>query len=78
MPTIEKLIIKKGAIDFLITEGTLVSYLDEAVKNENELQREAVELMKQYKNVFVFCSSTNIERLATFHVANKKMGVGKR
>ena len=52
MPTIEKLIIKKGAIDFLITEGTLVSYLDEAVKNENELQREAVELMKQYKNVF--------------------------
>lgn len=75
MPTIEKLILKKGAIDFLITEGTLVSYLDEAVKSENELQREAVELMKQYKNVFVFCSSTNMERLATFHAANKKMGV---
>jgi ribonuclease J len=74
MPTIEKLIQKRGKIDFLITEGTMLSRLDERVRHENELKREVVELMKQYKNVFVLCSSTDMERLATFHAANKKMG----
>lgn len=75
LPTIEKLILKQGKIDFLITEGTMLSKLDERVKHENELKREVDKLMKQYKNVFVLCSSTNMERLATFHAANKKMAV---
>jgi len=75
LPTIEKLILKRGKIDFLITEGTMLSRLDERVRHENELKREVVKLMKQYKNVFVLCSSTDMERLATFHAANKEMGV---
>ncbi|MEI6123094.1 MAG: MBL fold metallo-hydrolase [Bacteroidota bacterium] len=74
LPTIEKLILKQGKIDFLITEGTMLSRLDERVRHENELKREVVELMNQYKNVFVLCSSTDMERLATFHAANKEMG----
>lgn len=73
IPTIEKLILKRGAIDFLITEGTMLSRLDERVRHENELKREVVELMKEYKNVFVMCSSTDMERLATFHAANKEI-----
>lgn len=74
LPTIEKLILSRGKIDFLITEGTMLSRMDERVRHENELKREVVQLMKQYKNVFVMCSSTDMERLATFHAANKEMG----
>ena len=73
LPTIERYILRKGRIDFLITEGTMLSRLDEKVQHENKLQDGVVELMKQYKNVFVMCSSTDMERLATFHAANKKM-----
>jgi ribonuclease J len=74
LKTIEKLILKQGKIDFLITEGTMISRLDEGVKHENELKRDVIELMKQYKNTFVMCSSTDMERLATFHAANKNIG----
>lgn len=74
LPTIEKLVLKKGKIDFLITEGTMISRLDERVRHENELKLEVIEHMKQYKNVFVMCSSTDMERLATFHAANKEVG----
>jgi ribonuclease J len=73
LPTIEKLILKRGMIDFLITEGTMLSRLDERVRHENELKRDVFELMNQYKNVFVLCSSTDMERLATFHAANKEI-----
>jgi len=73
LPTIEKLILKQGKIDFLITEGTMLARLDERVRHENELKGEVVELMKQNKNVFVLCSSTDMERLATFHAANQEM-----
>jgi ribonuclease J len=73
LPTIKKLILKRGEIDFLITEGTMLSRLDERVRHENELKKEVIELMKQYKNVFVLCSSTDMERLATFHAANQEM-----
>lgn len=74
LPTIENHILKHGKIDFLITEGTMLARLDERVRHENILKRETVELMKQYKNVFVMCSSTDMERLATFHAANKEVG----
>jgi ribonuclease J len=72
LPTIEKLILSRGKIDFLITEGTMLSRIDEKVRHENDLKIEVIELMKQYKNVFVMCSSTDMERLATFHAANKE------
>ena len=73
LPTIKKLILKQGKIDFLITEGTMLSRLDKRVRHENDLKIEVVEIMKQYKNVFVMCSSTDMERLATFHAANKEV-----
>lgn len=73
LPTIKKLILKQGKIDFLITEGTMLSRLDERVRHENDLKIEVIEIMKQYKNVFVMCSSTDMERLATFHAANNEV-----
>lgn len=72
--TIEKLILRRGKVDFLITEGTMLSRFDEKVRSENELKIEVAELTKKYKNVFVMCSSTDMERLATFHAANKEAG----
>lgn len=71
LAVIEKLILKRGNIDFLITEGTMLSRLDERVKHENDLKKDVIDIMKQYKNVFVMCSSTDMERLATYYAANK-------
>lgn len=73
LPTIQKLILPRGKVDFLITEGTMLSRVGERVMRENELQREAGEIMKRYKNVFVMCSSTDMERLASFYAANKRL-----
>lgn len=58
-------------VDVLITEGTMLSRSDERVRHENELKGEFAELMKRYKNCFVVCSSTDLERLATIHAAHK-------
>ena len=74
IPTIKTFIAKRG-IDVLITEGTMLSRLHEKVKHENDLKIEATGLLKKYKYSFVLCSSTDIDRLASFHDASKK---GKR
>lgn len=73
LPTIKKLILSEGKVDFLITEGTMLSRLAERVMTENEMQKEAEKIMAHYKNVFVMCSSTDMERLATFYSANKHL-----
>ncbi|MEA4905949.1 MAG: MBL fold metallo-hydrolase [Petrimonas sp.] len=73
LPTIKKLILPRGKVDFLITEGTMLSRLGERVMSENELQREASQIMARYRNVFVMCSSTDMERLASFYAANKNL-----
>jgi ribonuclease J len=73
LPTIEKLILSQGRVDFLITEGTMLSRLGERVMTENELQKETKKIMSRYKNAFVMCSSTDMERLATFYAANKQL-----
>lgn len=65
-------LLTKEKIDVLIIEGTMLSRQGERVKTEAELQAEVQSVMKRYKNVFVLCSSTDMERLATFYVANKK------
>lgn len=51
----------------------MLSRLDEKVRHENDLKREVIELINQYKYVFVLCSSTDMERLATFYSTNKQM-----
>jgi len=56
-------------IDVLICEGTMFSRNNEYIMTEEELGRKASELLKDNKNVFVFCSSTNIDRILTFHNA---------
>lgn len=73
LPTIKKLILPRGKVDFLITEGTMLSRLGERVMTENKLQLEAAQIMKRYRNVFVMCSSTDMERLASFYAANKNL-----
>lgn len=73
LPCIKKLIRVHGRIDFLMTEGTMLSRMNDRVRHENELKREAVKQMRKYRNVFVLCSSTDMERLSTFHAANKEL-----
>ena len=71
LPTIQKHVLRRGKIDFLITEGTMLSRIDERVRHESELKKEAIELMNKYKYAFIQCSSTDMERLASFYAANK-------
>lgn len=59
-------------VDILITEGTMLSRGDERVRHESQLKQDFSDLMKQYKNCFVICSSTDMERLATIHAAHKE------
>lgn len=70
LPTIQKYI---GQIDILIIEGTMLARKDETILTEAELAQEAVKLMKKHKYVFVHCSSTDVERLASFKNATRKM-----
>jgi|GEM_PF-2604830 len=71
LKTIQAYILKNGEVDILITEGTMLSRLKETVKHENDLKQEAIALIKQYKYVFILCSSTDIDRLAVFNQACK-------
>ncbi len=69
MPTVHKYI---GPVDFLITEGTMLSRNNESVPSEYDLQMKAKQVMKQFKYVFVLGSSTDLDRIATFHKANPR------
>lgn len=72
IPMLQKYIVPHG-IDVLICEGTMLNRKDKNIPRENELKAKATELMRQYKNVFILCSSTDMDRLATFHAANRQM-----
>lgn len=61
-----------GQVDVLITEGTMLSRDDCVPKTEHELQSEIKVLLEQYKYVFVICSSTNIDRLASVNQATPR------
>lgn len=73
IPTIKKYIVGTGPVDILITEGTMVSRLVEDVKHESELSWELTEIFKEKKNVFVWSSSTDLERLATIYSAYQEI-----
>lgn len=70
LPTIKKYI---GQVDVLITEGTMLGRTNETILTEQDLSAQATSLMQQHKYVFVLCSSTDMERLASFKNANNKM-----
>jgi len=72
--TIPERLKELGKIDVLICEHTTLSRLDEIFKSELMLQKEAVDLIKNNKYVFIMCASTNIDRIASFFHANKEAG----
>ena len=59
-------------IDYLITEGTMLSRVDEKVMTEHEIGMQADKLIKSNKYVFALCSSTNIDTIAEFYNAAVK------
>lgn len=60
-------------VDYLITEGTMLGdRKDEKVKKESELYKEAFELFKEHRYVFLIISSTNLDSLVSFYRAAKK------
>lgn len=66
-----------GQVDALITEGTMLCRGAEQVPTEAELKIEAQSLLERKDgphHFFALCSSTDIDRLATFHKACKDAG----
>jgi len=59
-------------VDILITEGTMLSRDPKHTKTERMLQDEFKKLLLAYKYVFVICSSTNIDRIASLHEATPR------
>ncbi len=75
-PRLENVLAGK-TVDALITEGTMMSRLGEEVLTEEELQKQALDVLKKPENkwAFLICSSTNVESLASF--ANAAMYLGR-
>jgi ribonuclease J len=53
---------KIGKLDLLITEGTALTRPASKYMTEEGLEKEAVEIIKKYDQVFIMQSSTNIDR----------------
>lgn len=56
-------------LDALITEGTMLGRLNEKVVTEHQLSAKAKDIMQKNKNIFVLCSSLNIDSIAAFYNA---------
>lgn len=64
-------------IDVLITEGTMFGRLDEKVVHEIMIKAGAMKLLKKDNHphfLFALCSSTDMDRLVSFHEACKETG----
>ena len=70
-PMLERYIIPLG-IDVLITEGTNVGQASKSVMSEHNVCSDLKKVMKQYKNVFVLCSSADADRLWSIHEATSE------
>lgn len=66
VPAIEKYV---GEVDCLICEGITLSRRNEETMTETQIRYEVEKIFKENKNVFVMCSSTNIDRISTIHKA---------
>lgn len=71
LPMLKK---RVGPIDLLIVEGTLLGRVAETVVNERDIQQNTVRMLRDHKYVFALCSSTDMERLASFHAACRAVG----
>ena len=63
-----------GKVDLLITEGTSLSRNILEYDTEEELEKEALEYIKKYDQVFIMHSSTNIDRTISFIKSALKTG----
>lgn len=58
-----------GEIDYLITEGTMMSRENVTYLTENDISIKAKKYLQENKFVFVLCSSTNIDYIASIFSA---------
>lgn len=65
---------KIGEVDVLITEGTSINRSTKPNISELSLKKEAKEIMKKYRQVFILQSSSNVDRLRSFYEAAKETG----
>ncbi len=63
---------KTAKQDVLIIEGTMLSRTGDSPIPEASIQKMASDVMKLHKYVFVQCSSTDLERLASIYAAARK------
>ncbi len=70
-PTLEKFV---GKVDLLITEGTMLGRKQEQVVTEGQIKQNTIKALRDHKYTFALCSSTDIDRLASFHEACKATG----
>ena len=61
-----------GNVDVLITEGTNVDSKGKSMRRESVLKGEFKDVFRQYKNIFIICSSTDLDRLWTIYGANEE------
>ena len=70
IPIIKYYVHKNGRhVNSLITEGTMMSRMDEKVRTEDQMMREAVDYLRDHRYAFLICSSTNLDSLASFYQA---------
>ena len=77
IPLIKKYIRKNGKrdIDVLIVEGTTITRKSKRIYSENDMKKDAINLFKNQKYVFLICSSVNLDSLATFYQAAKSQHI---
>ncbi len=75
---LEKHVVCRGRrpVDVLITEGTMMNRSGERAYSEAELQGDARKLFQNHRHVFLICSSTNLDSLASFYQAGASCGMG--
>lgn len=70
LPVIEHYVHRGGRkVNTLITEGTMMSRMDEEIKTETQMMLEAADYLREHKYAFLICSSTNLDSLASFYQA---------
>lgn len=70
LPVIKYYVHKSGRkVNALITEGTMMSRMDEEIKTETQMMYEAADYLRDHKYAFLICSSTNLDSLASFYQA---------
>ncbi len=63
---LKKVLAKIKKVDLLISEGTSLSIGPKIYETENALEIRAKQLFKEYDQIFILQSSTNIDRTVTF------------